>query len=189
MYQQLNLTRRLFAVILAAVAALVVSIAPLGATQSARASTGTVVCIWVNGHKYCFTVPYAIDPVYLHCPGCPQLAFRHGDIVLPEDIEIVATLGRGLSEMVNAHETGNRALRAQGLAHVRAASELAAPTGLNPSRTPAPWRAAAGHVSSSVGLYQRALTSTDAAAAAKLRSRAAAQMDATVALMESYRAG
>ena len=81
MSHQLNLSRRLFAVILAAIAALVVSIAPLGNAQSAQASTGTVVCIWINGHKYCFTVPYAIDPIYLHCPGCPQLAFNHGDIV------------------------------------------------------------------------------------------------------------
>jgi hypothetical protein len=186
MSHQLNLSRRLFAVILAAIAALVVSIAPLGNAPSAQASTGTVVCVWINGHKYCFTVPYAIDPIHLHCPGCPQLAFNHGDIVLPEDIEIVTTLGRGLSEMVNANETGNRALRAQGLAHVRAASELAAPTGLSALPTPRPWRAAAKHVADAVGLYQRALVTTDPAAAAKLRGQAAAQLDATVGLMKSY---
>lgn len=157
------------------------------AASPAGAATSSVICVSVNGQRTCIDVPFAIDPQYLHCAGCPTIDLDHDPLVLPADQRIAATLARGLGELLRARAVADPTEHAQALAEIRQASALAEPNPLRASNpNPQPWVPVASDLARTSVLYQRVDATTDPARAATLRRNAAAEADTTAALIESY---
>jgi hypothetical protein len=148
-------------------------------SSSVEAATSITICIYWDGEEHCVEVPFAIDWSEVLCPGCPP-DFQFRDDWTTNPALVATEVSQGLSDVLVAELSGDRRLRADGIAHFERASRLA---GSRPAGVPSSIDWVTGlqqDVVDSLGLFGRAAATTDPAVASRLRTLAIGELDQAV---------